>query len=181
MPSLHASSLQLSKHLIPTNQPGDVGEWPYEQIGGSVTFKAKQMPQVSAPTSPSVHCASQLNCKASLDGTNLLSCNFKFTQDAVSWDALNYIQLCWSAQYLLASHVCSYSCWTSQWVPDAADVSNCWLSSMPEGAAGSYCFLWPSDYPGMQAGARVGIQAGCLALCIAEHLHSLLRHFYLGC
>lgn len=77
-------------------------------------------------------------------------------QDAAAWPALQSIQLCWAVEFLLASHVCSYTCFTSQFAADAdaaARHSNCWLSPKPGGAEGSACMGWPSAYPGMEGAA----------------------------
>ncbi|KAL4425099.1 hypothetical protein ABPG77_010413 [Micractinium sp. CCAP 211/92] len=70
-------------------------------------------------------------------------------QDAVSWPALRDIQLCWSLNFLMATHVCSYACFTSQFAPPAAAAqSSCWLSARPEGSpAGVQCTGWPAGYP----------------------------------
>lgn len=76
-------------------------------------------------------------------------------QDAASWPALQSIQLCWALNFLVATHVCSYSCFTSQFVPGgaAANMSDCWLSPQPAGAPGSACPTWGAiSYPQMEAG-----------------------------
>ncbi|KAL4431070.1 hypothetical protein ABPG75_006326 [Micractinium tetrahymenae] len=70
-------------------------------------------------------------------------------QDAASWPALQDIQLCWAINFLYATHICSYACFTSQFAPAAAANYNlCWLSARPEGApAGMQCPGWPNTYP----------------------------------
>lgn len=74
----------------------------------------------------------------------------EMAQDAASWPALSRIQLCWSIPFLLATHVCSYSCALSQYAPEAAgSMSMCWLSAQPAGAPGTACPSWPTDYPGL--------------------------------
>ena len=73
-------------------------------------------------------------------------------QDTASWPALQIVQFCWATQFLLATHVCSYSCFTSQFSPDPA-ASNCWLSPQPAGTQGSACMGWPAAYPGVAQAA----------------------------
>lgn len=98
-----------------------------------------------------------------------------FVQDAAAWPALQSIQLCWAVEFLLASHVCSYTCFTSQFAADAdaaARHSNCWLSPKPGGAEGSACMGWPSAYPGVsgagwfQVYSRFPTCGGCLSLVL---------------
>lgn len=74
-------------------------------------------------------------------------------QDAASWAALRDIQLCWGTRFLFATHVCSYSCFLSQFSSGAAAANNCWLAARPAGAQGDACPLWPATpgYPGMAA------------------------------
>lgn len=72
--------------------------------------------------------------------------------DAEAWAALDRIQLCWAVPYLFASHVCSYACWASQFLPGAGDPADpfgaqCWLSPQPADAPGTACEFWPTDYP----------------------------------
>ncbi|PRW33116.1 lipase [Chlorella sorokiniana] len=74
----------------------------------------------------------------------------EMAQDAASWPALSRIQLCWALPFLLATHVCSYSCALSQYAAEgAAGMSMCWLSSQPAGAPGTACPGWPTNYPGL--------------------------------
>jgi hypothetical protein len=84
------------------------------------------------------------------------------SQDAATWPALANLQLCWALQFLTATHVCSYSCFLSQFVLGAANHSACWLSHQPAGAEGSQCPHWPSDYP-QSDGMALKLQAGKFA------------------
>ena len=84
------------------------------------------------------------------------------SQDAATWPALANLQLCWARQFLTATHVCSYSCFLSQFAPGGANHSACWLSQQPAGAEGSQCPQWPSDYP-QSDGMELKLQAGKFA------------------
>ncbi len=72
-------------------------------------------------------------------------------QDAASWGALSSLHLCWATDHMMASHICAYTCFASQFVPGAANTTECWLSRRPGGAEGSNCTTWPlaTPYPGM--------------------------------
>ncbi len=62
-------------------------------------------------------------------------------QDENSWEALSSMEICWLSQFFAASHVCSYTCFFSQFTPGSDAYDGCWLSEKPEGAPGSYCGL----------------------------------------
>lgn len=158
--------------LAPTNMPGNVSNWSYAQIGGSLPIPAGQMPQVglrlAAVTSAAVTSIWGLDavlcraCKPLLRRTcvtELISTDRCCTQDAATWPALANMQLCWALPFVYATHICSYSCFLSQFVPGASNGNACWLSQQPAGTPGSQCAAWPSNYP-QPTGMALGIQAG---------------------
>lgn len=156
--------------------PGGVKAWPYDQVGGTITVQPGWMPQVSSCTfggaglvharswpllrSLKVLASSALRWQCWLlqclrageplppNAPTRTLCSWPL-QDAASWPALDSLQLCWASNFLYATHICSYTCWTSQFVP--TNDTACWLAPQPPGAPGSSCFLWPASppYPGM--------------------------------
>lgn len=53
-------SAQLSGALIATNMPGNVSEWSFGQVGGSLVFSAGDMPEVGLCCSRAVLCCAVL-------------------------------------------------------------------------------------------------------------------------
>lgn len=118
-------------------------------------------PPALAPAGPATAKAGSRACQPPTDHYKPAPCPcpcrpLPLPQDGATWGRIKSMPLCWAADFLRASHTCSYMCYLSELAGDqSVDGSMCWLSAKPGDAPGSQCTGFPNGWLSpMAAGVR---------------------------